>query len=46
MSQRVFGAILAEMNTGAAAALTERMARRSDLPDTVAELEARIAEAD
>ncbi|OLF74053.1 hypothetical protein AWH62_07890 [Maricaulis sp. W15] len=44
MSQRVFGAILAEMNTGAAAALTERMASRSNLPETVAELEARIAE--
>ena len=44
MSQRVFGSILAEMNTGAAAALTERMASRSNLPETVAELEARIAE--
>ncbi|WP_291842954.1 hypothetical protein [Maricaulis sp.] len=44
MSQRVFGSILAEMNTGAAAALTERMASRSNLPETVAELEARIAD--
>ena len=44
MSQRVFGAILAKMDTGAAAALTERMASRSNLPETVAELEARIAE--
>jgi len=46
MSQRVFGSILAEMNTGDAAALTERMASRSNLPETVAELEARIAEGD
>ncbi|MFY0637903.1 MotE family protein [Maricaulis maris] len=44
MSQRTFGAILAEMDTGSAAALTERMASRSNLPETVAELEARIAE--
>tara|TARA_R110002072_G_scaffold20343_3_gene74029 strand:+ start:77 stop:787 length:711 start_codon:yes stop_codon:yes gene_type:complete len=44
MSQRTFGAILAEMTPLAAASLTERMAARSNLPDTVAELEARIAE--
>ncbi len=44
MSQRVFGTILASMDPGAAAALTERMASRSNLPETVAELEARIAE--
>lgn len=44
MSQRTFGAILAEMAPPAAAALTERMAARSNLPDTVAELEARIAQ--
>ena len=44
MSQRAFGAILAEMTPLAAASLTERMAARSNLPDTVAELEARIAE--
>ena len=44
MSQRVFGSVLAEMDTGSAAALTERMASRSNLPETVAELEARIAE--
>jgi flagellar motility protein MotE (MotC chaperone) len=44
MSQRTFGAILAEMAPPAAAGLTERMAARSNLPDTVAELEARIAE--
>ncbi len=44
MAQRKFGAILAEMDPGSAAALTERMASRSDLPETVAELEARIAE--
>ncbi|SDM71753.1 MotE family protein [Maricaulis salignorans] len=44
MSQRTFGGILAEMTPLAAASLTERMAARSNLPDTVAELEARIAE--
>lgn len=44
MSQRTFGAILAEMAPPAAASLTERMAARSNLPDTVAELEARIAQ--
>jgi len=44
MSQRTFGGILAEMTPLAAASLTERMATRSNLPDTVAELEARIAE--
>ena len=44
MSQRTFGAILAEMTPPAAASLTERMAARSNLPDTVAELEARIAQ--
>ena len=44
MSQRTFGPILAEMGTDAAARLTERMATRSNLPETVAELEARIAE--
>jgi flagellar motility protein MotE (MotC chaperone) len=44
MSQRQFGPILAEMAPDAAARLTERMAARSDLPDTVAELEARLAE--
>ncbi|WP_417482156.1 MotE family protein [Maricaulis sp.] len=44
MSQRTFGGILAEMTPPAAASLTERMAARSNLPDTVAELEARIAE--
>lgn len=44
MSLRTFGAILAEMTPPAAAALTERMAARSNLPDTVAELEARIAQ--
>ncbi|MHA6287041.1 MotE family protein [Maricaulis sp. CAU 1757] len=44
MSQRSFGPILAEMTTDAAASLTERMATRSNLPETVAELEARIAE--
>ena len=44
MSQRKFGPILAEMTPDAAAAVTQRMATRSDLPDTVAELEARLAE--
>ena len=44
MSQRTFGAILAEMTPLAAAGLTERMAARSNLPETVAELEARIAQ--
>jgi flagellar motility protein MotE (MotC chaperone) len=44
MSQRVFGPILAEMTPDAAALLTQRMAGRSVLPETVAELEARIAE--
>ena len=44
MSQRTFGGILAEMDTPAAARLTERMAARSNLPETVAELEARIAD--
>lgn len=44
MSRRTFGGILAEMAPLAAASLTERMASRSNLPDTVAELEARIAE--
>lgn len=44
MSQRTFGGILAEMTPPAAASLTERMAARSNLPDTVAELEARIAQ--
>lgn len=44
MSQRKFGPILAEMTPEAAAAVTQRMATRSDLPDTVAELEARLAE--
>ena len=44
MSQRTFGAILAEMTPPAAASLTERMAARSNLPGTVAELEARIAQ--
>ena len=44
MSQRKFGPILAEMTPDAAAAVTQRMATRSDLPETVAELEARLAE--
>ncbi len=44
MSQRQFGPILAEMTPVAAAQLTQRMAARSDLPDTVAELEARLAD--
>ncbi len=44
MSLRTFGGILAEMEPPAAASLTERMAARSNLPDTVAELEARIAQ--
>lgn len=43
MSQRKFGPILAEMTPEAAAAVTQRMATRSDLPETVAELEARLA---
>ena len=44
MSQRQFGPILAEMTPAAAAQLTQRMAARSDLPETVAELEARLAD--
>jgi flagellar motility protein MotE (MotC chaperone) len=44
MSQRQFGPILAEMTPQDAARLTQRMAARSDLPETVAELEARLAE--
>lgn len=44
MSQRKFGPILAEMTPDAAAAVTQRMATRSDLPETVAELEARLAD--
>lgn len=44
MSQRTFGPILAEMTPDAAAQLTQRMAARSVLPETVAELEARLAE--
>ena len=44
MSQRQFGPILAEMTPVAAAQLTQRMAARSDLPETVAELEARLAD--
>tara|TARA_R110000868_G_scaffold219607_1_gene470700 strand:- start:6102 stop:6854 length:753 start_codon:yes stop_codon:yes gene_type:complete len=44
MSERKFGAVLAAMDTPAAARLTESMAARSNLPETVAELEARIAD--
>lgn len=44
MSRRVFGPILAEMTTPSASVLTERMATRSNLPETVADLEARFAE--
>lgn len=44
MSNRQFGPILAEMTPPDAAQLTQRMAARSDLPDTVAELEARLAD--
>ena len=44
MSQRQFGPILAEMTPAAAAELTQNMAVRSNLPDTVAELEARLAD--
>ena len=44
MAQRQFGPILAEMTPQDAARLTQRMAARSDLPETVAELEARLAE--
>ena len=44
MSQRQFGPILAEMTPAAAAQLTQRMVARSDLPETVAELEARLAD--
>ena len=44
MSQRQFGPILAEMTPAAAAELTQNMAARSNLPETVAELEARLAD--
>ncbi|WP_203291985.1 MotE family protein [Maricaulis parjimensis] len=44
MSNRQFGPILAEMTPADAAQLTQRMAARSDLPETVAELEARLAD--
>jgi len=46
MSTRTFGPILAEMTTADAAALTQHMASRGDLPDTRDELEARLAQAD
>lgn len=42
MSARNFSAILAEMDIAAAAALTTRMAQRRDVPETAAELEARL----
>jgi len=43
MSQRSFAPILAEMGVPAAAALTEMMANRSNLPDTASELEMRLS---
>ena len=42
MSERAFAAILQEMPPAAAARLTERLAVRFELPETVAELEARL----
>ncbi len=44
MSTRTFGPILAAMTANEAAALTQLMASRGDLPDTRDELEARLAE--
>lgn len=44
MSERKFGEILAVMEINDAATLTELMASRGDLPETLDELEARLAE--
>ena len=44
MSTRTFGPILAEMTPEQAAALTQLMAHRGDLPETRDELEARLAQ--
>lgn len=44
MSTRTFGPILAAMNPAEAAALTQLMASRGDLPETRDELEARLAQ--
>ncbi|MBR9825806.1 MAG: hypothetical protein GYB36_08390 [Alphaproteobacteria bacterium] len=46
MSTRTFGPILAEMTPAQAAALTQLMASRGDLPETRDELEARLAQAE
>ena len=44
MSERKFAPILAEMQPNEAATLTQLMASRGDLPETLDELEARLAE--
>lgn len=44
MSERKFAPILAEMQPNEAATLTQLMATRGDLPETLDELEARLAE--
>ncbi|NET33999.1 MAG: hypothetical protein F6K19_18585, partial [Cyanothece sp. SIO1E1] len=44
MAERKFALILAEMQPNDAATLTQLMASRGDLPETLDELEARLAE--